>query len=333
MKWPQLFGAKWQVGIDIGGEELRIVCLKKQGNKYLLMAFGCFEHADIEGIENFLSAKQVQAGEIRCNLPDTSVFTKIIKIPKVPKKEIEPMLREQLEGELGDGLETTILQFQEVPGDVDSSQSFLSFAATADSVSERRQQLEKLGIAQIDILEPNILAVAHCLSEQIGEAEKCLVLLEVGMNHTSIAMVCSEGLKYARAISSTSEDKLCNQIKNNLAVSDEEAKRLKNAYYPEQEVGDGILVDTIQQFIFEIISEVQSTIEGFEHEFPERKLTQMVITGGGTIIKGLSKKLSEELNLEIKLLDAFVNIDTEGFSSEALKKVSCQFSAAVGLAL
>ena len=93
----------------------------------------------------------------------------------------------------------------------------------------------------------------------------------------------------------------------------------------------GIIKSTLDEFV----SELRRCLIYYDNQTGRKGFTRLIVTGGGSKLKGLDKYISRELGIPIEHLNPFNNIyaDDKIFPHEALSKdISCM-GLCVGLAM
>ncbi len=81
-----------------------------------------------------------------------------------------------------------------------------------------------------------------------------------------------------------------------------------------------------------IIKEVNRVILDYQKK-NRRNIEKIVMTGGGSILKGIYPYLAEALEAEIEFADPFSKVETPAFLADALRDAGPEFSVAIGLAI
>ena len=62
-------------------------------------------------------------------------------------------------------------------------------------------------------------------------------------------------------------------------------------------------------------------------------MSRVIITGGGSLLKGITKFAVKRLSMEVNLADPFSKTEYPAFLEKVLKEAGPNFSIALGLAL
>ena len=95
--------SKSQLGVDIGSSNIKIVQLKPVDSKFVLETYGLVNFSyqiatkDSSGgitqtaqlLKNLVSKSRATTNQIVASLPNSSVFTSVIEMPKIPENELK----------------------------------------------------------------------------------------------------------------------------------------------------------------------------------------------------------------------------------------------------
>jgi type IV pilus assembly protein PilM len=81
-----------------------------------------------------------------------------------------------------------------------------------------------------------------------------------------------------------------------------------------------------------IFAEARRVLLGFQRKY-NKVITKVILTGGGSTLKGLQDFAREQLELEVEVADPFTQIQAPAFLETVLKQAGPDFAVALGLAL
>src|SRR5258708_888187 len=102
MLFGKLNKSKSQIGVDIGSSNIKIVQLRPENDKFVLETYGIvnfsYQLAGKEGptdisqtatlLKNLMQKARVTTKRAVASLPNSSVFTSVIEMPKIPENEL-----------------------------------------------------------------------------------------------------------------------------------------------------------------------------------------------------------------------------------------------------
>ncbi len=81
-----------------------------------------------------------------------------------------------------------------------------------------------------------------------------------------------------------------------------------------------------------ILAEISRFLIGYEKKVG-KKISKIVLTGGGSALKGLVEKCTSAFETQIEVANPFSKMEYPAFLEEVLKTAGPEFSVAVGLAI
>jgi Tfp pilus assembly PilM family ATPase len=92
------------------------------------------------------------------------------------------------------------------------------------------------------------------------------------------------------------------------------------------------VVSTLEPVLEYIFAEADRFIKDFQKK-NNRSVGKLILSGGGSLLKGLIDFSVKKFTIEVELADPFVKVEYPIFLSNAIKGVGVNFSIATGLAL
>ncbi|MES2504572.1 MAG: pilus assembly protein PilM [Myxococcota bacterium] len=320
------FGSKWSVGVDLGSESVKIVCLAQTGKTYNLVSYGMFYREHVEAIRETLSHPNLQKANLRVSIKDSLVKIRKLELPPAPADELTQMVQMALGQQLAGPIENYILRYQPLQKAV--------FIAERKQVDDYLVELKQWGILNPAVVEPrlNSLALAALHNHPIQAGER-LAIVDIGRGTALFAVVSNEGLLFGRNLSDADGEDLFKQIANRMGSSVEEVDRRKRADPAFLTLQNPDAKEPIIQWLYKVAVEIQNSVENYELQFPNQKVTGLILAGGASKISGLSGYVQDTLKLSATYIDAFARVNTSGFPVENFGEQGHFYAAAVGLAL
>jgi len=158
-----------------------------------------------------------------------------------------------------------------------------------------------------------------------------VVVLDIGSGVTKLYIVEYGVVKRSHLISRGSQD-ISSAISRTLGITVPKAEEKKREIGllgegEDKEVSEIILTNL--KYIFEETSKVLTKYQSECH----KDISEVIFTGGGSVIKGLTDTATKNLKMESVVADPFSKIKTPAFLDDILKEIGPEFAVAVGLAL
>jgi len=159
---------------------------------------------------------------------------------------------------------------------------------------------------------------------------KPLMIVDIGAATTKVYVVEKGIIRSSHIVNSGSQDiTLTLSSTRNISVSEaEEEKREKRMDVPGQvksAQGPSVVLENI-------LFEAKRVKMSYERK-AGKKIDSAIFTGGGSMVRGLTDKATEILELPAKLADPFSRVESPPFLEDLLKKIGPEFSVAIGVAL
>ncbi len=358
-------------GLDISDLSLRIIKLKKKGKFYNLASFGeeeirpgiikGGEIKDEEKLAEIIKAavkkvkgERLQTKYVVASLPEEKSFLQIIQMPKMAEEDLKSAVVYEAENHIPMPIDKVYLDSQIIPPVFNHSGHFnvLLAALPKKTVDPYLSSFKKAGL-QLKVLEIESLSIARVLIKD-GVTASPVLLIDLGETRTNFIIFAGHSLRFSSSIPVSSI--IFNEIiSKNLGVSLAEAERLKMKYGLEERLelkiknektevkrGQGKIFEALVPALVDLIQQIKRHLEYYQsHADNEglpskgRKVTKILLCGGGANLKGLSELLALELKIPVEIANPWVNILSEDQkeTSELPFEKSLGYAVALGLAL
>ncbi len=358
-------------GLDISDLSLKIVKLKKRGRFYKLASFGeekikpgIIKGGEIKDEEKLaeviktavkkVKGEKLQTKYIVASLPEEKSFLQIIQMPKMVEDDLKSAVIYEAENHIPIPIDQVYLDSQIVLPVSDRSGRFnvLLAALPKKTVDPYLSSFKKAGL-QPKILETESLSIARTLIKDEIAASPVL-MIDLGETRTSFIIFAGHSLRFTSSIPVSSL--IFNEIiSKNLGVNLAEAERLKMRYGLEERLAlkiknektevkkeQGKIFEALVPALVDLIQQIKRHLEYYQsHADSEglssngKKVTKILLCGGGANLKGLSELLTLELKILVEIANPWVNILSEDQeeTSELPFEKSLGYATALGLAL
>lgn len=162
-----------------------------------------------------------------------------------------------------------------------------------------------------------------------GQTLAPVAILDFGAGKTKLYIVEFGVVKVSHLINRGSQD-LTLSLARARGISFKDAEKMKRT--------DGLLSqdmemrDALQQPLEGIFTEANRVLLSYSRKH-NRKIGKLILTGGGSVLKGFLPLAQEKLDTDVVLGNPFGKVQAPAFLGDVLKQVGPEFSVAVGLAL
>ena len=350
------------LGIDIGSSSIKVVQLKKKGNKAILETYGELSLGPyggvsvgqstnlnvekiIQAVNDLLNEKEVAITTRTCGLaiPFRASLLSVIQMPNVGQKELASMIPIEAR------------KYIPVPiSDVTIDWSVIPRSEVVEEVSEENKDKDKDKVKNIDIL---LVAIHNNIINQYKEVvskteldakffeievfssirailegvQGPIMILDMGASTTKLYTVDRGLVQNSHIINKGSQDITLN-IARVLNISVEEAEVIKRSVGMGKTV-DGIdLSETVLVVSDSIFAEANSFLFDFQKK-RNKNVKSIFLTGGGSALKGFRDLAAQNFKVEVISADPFEKVETPAFLEEILKVTGPEFTVSVGVAL
>ncbi len=355
------------LGIDFGSSGLKLVELRKKGEKSTLSTYGYASYGKrlsrnellenpivgVELLKELIKKSGAEVKEAVVSLPSQEVFHSMITVPASLKDraQIDAQARIQASKLLRAPIEEMVLDITILDAD-DAKQE--SNTMTADEVIEDVVEKETakpsvrrvlISAAQKSRVEQyaSIFATAGItlrameteafalIRSLVGKDRSRVMVIDMGHSHTSVTIV-QEGVPYLHRSIETGGFSVTERIASSMNISFEEAEQVKIdlAYGPKQEVPP-VLLDAFKP----ILHEARFTLELYDQQdfHVYNRVDKIILTGGSAHLPFLDPYLSDALDVNVYLGNPWARIASPATLTPVLEEVGPRMSVAVGLAM
>jgi len=353
---PEVFG------LEISDFSIKAVFLKKRGNLLKSVNFsetkippGIVQEGEIKDEEKLanLIEETIKKGKIKTkyvivSLPENKVFLEIIQMPKLTEEELKSAIIYEAENYIPLPPEEIILDYQILKPIYDDSEK-LNILLVAFPKKLADSYLRTLKLANLFPLafEPESFAITRALIKK-GKEQLPVLLVDFGATKSTFIIFSGSLVKLSFS-SSLSSSTLTEVLTKNLNVSFSEAERLKIKHGLEEkiklEIKDhktifsrerGKIFEALIPALVDFAQQIKKYLDYWQtrtnsHSSSiEKKISKILLSGGGANLKGLKEFLSLELKLPVELGNPWINI-TENRPPLEISE-SLKYTTALGLA-
>lgn len=345
------------LGIDIGSSSIKVVQLKKQGGKAVLetygeIALGPYAGTDIgratvlpvdklsEAVKDLLRESNTTTFNSGLSISIGSSFIVFMKMPASEERNFAEMIpieaRKYIPVPISEVSldwwaiprdEATVSEFQNGQQVVDDKMTeILLIVINNDALSKNKDIQKNAGLATTF----SEVEIFSCMRAALEPSTAPQVIMDFGAGSTKIFIVEKGILKASHVINRGSQD-ITLSISKSMGLTFEEAESIK--------VKQGIVGD-VKNNISEVSSITVDYIMSEAGRFiinyykkSNKKISKIVLTGGGSLLKGLKEKAQNSFETPVEIADSFSKVEYPAFLEEVLKTAGPEFTVAIGLAI
>lgn len=321
----------YPAGLDISDLSIKLIQLKKSGNKIKIKAMGRTELPAglIEGgviknqeevakaIVSLMSNPEVgkiDTNEVVVSLPEAKTFLKLIEVEKTGGDFQESVL-EEIEKNVPMEKNDMYYDWQLIK-DLSKKQLILVGASPKKLIDDYASTLE-LAKLTVAAMEPEPISICRCLLAEEnpkfrGENRDNYGVIDVGASNASLT-VYSQGTVVFTASMPISGEKITEKISQALKIKREQAERAKIIYSLDDDEKERPDVNRILTGMVDDLAEkLKEAISFYNKNYAHwGEIDKILLCGGGANFKNLEKILSIETDIETTRGDALINMDED----------------------
>lgn len=308
------------VGLDIGSQNIRVVELEGKTDDWILNAYGSTasplknpifdskeEKDALAGtIKQLLKESGVSTREINLALPESQIFNQIIETPLLTDKELASSMQWQAEQYIPLPLEEVSFDFQVVDREEDRNKMRILLSAAPHKLVQKYIELLEKCKCTIVGIETQVLSVIRSLSRTVPE-DKTATLLNLGHISSDFAFVTRSQILFTRSIP-TGGSALTRAISEELNFNPEQAERYKITYGIDPAQLEGKVYSAVKPLLDQFLAELNKGFVYFKEQFPQQRIDLILITGGGALMPGIVRFMTESFGIETQRGDPLFGI-------------------------
>lgn len=359
------------LGVDIGSSSIKVVELLNFKGRPRLATYGFTEkspaHISETGLisdsdeaaailKDILKKSKTSSVKAVAALPNFSVFTSILTLPALSKKDLAaaisweakkiiPLPLEEiildwkiLEEFQSDGaaaeqaaINSAITQeaspFKKIFSKPQKNVRVLLTGASKNLIKKYVEIFQKAGLSLLS-LETESFALIRSL---VGPDKSTVMVIDMGAATSSLTVV-SGGVPLLTRSLELGGQSITKAISTALNVNLDRAEQFKQDLSLDSETSENSLPQTVERSFAPILNEIKYTINLYNDNNPN-KIEKLILTGGTAQLGRLTGYLANIFNLNCTIGDPFARVIFPTDLKPVLDRVGSRFAVSVGLAM
>jgi type IV pilus assembly protein PilM len=340
------------VGLDIGSTAVRAAEVSLGEVPVLLraaqvpLAAGAVENGEVrqpdvvgEAVRELWGRSGIKSKQVQLGVGNQRVVVREITLPWLPEKELRASLGFQVQEFIPMSVDEAVLDFDPL-GELEQEGRrmlrVLLVAAQSVMIQTLVQAVERAKLEPVGIdLTPFALVRAVGTSEEGMDLERAgdEAVIDVGAHVTNICVHDRGTTRFVRILPSGGRD-ITLAIARGLGTEDDVAERLKRGEDveggPSREDVDRVAMARAGSFV----DEIRSSLEFYAAQMPGAKIGRVLVTGGGSKLKGFLELLRERIPVPVDRGQVFEHVRSKlDLSPEAAAEAEPVLAVATGLAI
>lgn len=330
------------LGIDIGSSSIKIVELKNEGGKIKLLTYGFSEsfhdldQASPQEISAIINKICQEAGTTSRKaisaLPTFSVFSSIINLSGVSKKDLPSAINWEAKKVIPLPLEEMILDWKKIANaDEAADQENTKILLTGAPRTLVKKYIEIFKNAQINLasLETETFALVRSL---LGNDKSTVMIVEIGAKTSSFNII-DQNIPILNRSIDIGGWTITKAIGNNLNIGLERAEQFKyDLGISSIDAANNTIPKTILESLSPIINEIKYALNLFQNK-SDKKVDKIILSGGSALLINFTSYLSKILNITVLAGDPWAKVSCPLDLKPLLDEVAPRLAIAIGLAL
>lgn len=374
-----LFGSKSGfLGVDLGTSSIKMVELKEEKGRPRLVSYGFAEkqmdiiRSDseeaqariVQSIKQIIKQSSISTAKAVAALPSFAVFTSIISLPTMSKKDLVAAVRWEAKKFVPIPLEEMILDWKVLsaseketevvtrnkesakPAQAEVKKKMsvadigvkketgfkVLLTAAPKNLVKRYVEIFKAANLQIISLETEAFALERSL---IGNDPASIMIVDIGAIATSISVISGSIPILNRSVD-IGGNTITKAIANSLNIDLERAEQFKRDVGIGSGLGSAALQSqiprTIEFIVSSIVNEIKYVLNIYQNQ-SKKEVEKIVLAGGSSFLPNLPAYLENLLGIRVFIGDPWARIVYPLELKPVLAELGPRFAAAIGLAM
>lgn len=345
------------VGVDIGTSSIKIVQLKKEKERGILETYGALatgpyanlsvgqasrppEAKTLEMIQDLFKEAGAKARNVAVSIPLSNTFITTLELPVSVKGNLQEVISLEARRYIPLPITEVVIDFWIIPQVLEpESESeeqappkretveVLLVAIHKEAIENYKNLMAKSGL-NVQLFEIEIFSAVR---SSLGREVSPILLLDIGATKTKMVIVDYGVVRLVHTLDRGSQD-FTLALSNSLGIDFSRAEEMKQeiGLSPRPEHKEIVsIIEPLSQYIF---FEANRFLADYRRKY-NRSIGRVILTGGGSLLKGLVDYGVKSFGLEVVLAEPFSKVEYPAFLEPVLKEAGPTFSVALGLAL
>jgi type IV pilus assembly protein PilM len=342
-------GKKSMVGVDIGSSSVKAVELQGKNGDFQLVSLG-YEglqpdsvvdgqimelNAVSSAIGNIFTEHKIKTTKVAAGVNGHSVIVKNIVLPQMTDDELQESFAWHAEEHIPFDISDVNLDYHVTDSTPEAIHVLLA-ACKRDKVANLKQAIQLAG-KQPAVIDVDAFALQNCYELNYDpQPGQVVALLNIGASTTNINILNGNRSVFTRD-ATFGGNQYTSLLQKELGLTFDQAEQVKRGMpLPESIEQRDIqpIVDTVSDIL---ALEIQKTMDFYRAtvEDGEEAVQQILVSGGGSKLRGLVEFLASRFEVTVEVFDPFrkIRVDARGFDPDYMREVVPEMAIAVGLAL
>lgn len=337
------------IGIDFSSGAIKIVQIRKANNSPVLQTYGELSlgpyvdkpvgeavkpSPEVLGaaLKDILKEAKVTTSAAGVSIPLSASLIKVIDLPQISdSNKLEEVVPLEARKYLPVDPEEVLMDWDiinKVDSHEDSPPRALVVAIHKEAIERYQTALESTDI-DVSFFEIEIFST---IRSTLDRGIEPVLVVDLGSASTKVYIIEHGVVRGSHNINQGGQD-ITKSIATSLNVDFETAEEIKRE---KSMGGEGKDAEAVRKGVHKILDHVFSRAREIVVDYQKENnkvVHEAVLTGGGSILEGVEKLASEELDADVRRANPFSKLQTPEFLDTTLEKIGPEFAVAIGGAL
>jgi type IV pilus assembly protein PilM len=349
------------LGIDIGSSSIKIVQLRKKGGKAILetygeLALGPYAGTEIgratalpnekiiEALRDLMKEANATTKSTGISISTASTLLSFIKMPDMDQKQLANMIPIEARKYIPVPITEVTLDWWIVPKEENSFSEFEKQPSQGEAPKEKSIDV-LLVVIHNDVLNHlNQISAGVNLETSFYEIEifssmrsvvdqslESVMIFDMGAGSTKLYVIERGILRASHTINRGSQE-ITLALSRSLGMSVGDAEHIKRTVGISAEPENKNINEVITLNLDYVFSETARVVSAYERKY-NKSISKIILTGGGTLLRGLLEVARTRFQTEVVLGDPFSKTEAPAFLEPVLRNAGPEFAVAIGIAL
>ena len=348
------------LGIDISSSSIKIIQIRKEKGAAVLETYGELALGPYTGLDRGQSASlpiEKMTGALKDLLKEANVTTKncgvaipmssslinIIKVPDVDKKKLQTIIPIEMRKYIPVPISEVLMDWRSVPKE-DNIPGHFSEAEEKADPDKKKEKVEIFVVAihketienyskiikdaglNPTFFEIEIFSTIRTIPIKPGES---IMIIDFGAGTTKVYIIKNGIVRESHVINKGSQD-ITTSLSKALGITMAQAEDMKRKQGVTQTGDSSYQVSSL--VVEGIFNEANRALLNYQKKY-HKNVSKIILTGGGSILKGLGDVANKALVVDTDISKPFSNLQFPAFLEETLNLAGPEFAVSIGVAL
>jgi len=351
-------GERSVIGVDVGASSVKVVQMADVNGELTLIKSALVNIGGVPGndeevlasLKTALVGFETKGAKVIAVVNCPQTCTRKIVTPNMPKKELTEAIKWEAKNAIPFSIDEALMGF-DILGEVVENgvkKMIVAVAATPKETVDRLLSLFSKANIEISTMIPMSVSLQNLIAASQEKKGMNIAIVDIGASITELNIYQKGRLAFSRKLPIAGGD-ITRAMTSTLMSSEgkveltfEEAEKIKKEKgIPVGEDTESIdgkilpsqILSLVRPCVEQLANEIERSFDFFREESHGGKVDKIVLFGGGAELKGLTKSLFDELEIEIVIGNSFEDVKVSSATDKKDDGEASRFDLAVGAVL